>query len=226
MATACRVLARRGLVDGILGHVSLRVDDRHLLVRGRRPTERGLARTEPDDVRLVDVDGHAIEPHGEWDPPKELAIHTAVLAARPNAGAIVHAHPRHAVLCGLAGLPLRPVFGAYDIPATHLALGGVPVYDRAVLIRRADLAAEMLAAMGDRRVVLLRGHGITVEGDSVEQAVVRALDLEELCRITVELARLGAHVAEVSAADRAELPDLGGGFNDRMRWQALVAELE
>ncbi|MDQ1422962.1 MAG: 3,4-dihydroxyphthalate decarboxylase [Acidimicrobiaceae bacterium] len=225
VATACRILGRRGLVDGVLGHVSARVDATSLLVRCRGPEERGVALTEPTDIRLVDFDGNHLEASEGWHVPKELPIHTAVLRADAAAGAVVHAHPRSALLCGLARLPLAAVFGAYNIPALHLAAGGVPVYERSVLISRRELADEMVAAMGDRRVVLLRGHGITVAGDTVEQATVRAVDLEELCRVTVELAALGAHVDVVPERDRAELPDLGSAFNDQLHWQALVAEV-
>jgi ribulose-5-phosphate 4-epimerase/fuculose-1-phosphate aldolase len=224
VATACRILGRRRLVDGVLGHVSARVDADRLLVRCRGPEERGVALTEPHDIRLVDFDGNHLEPSDGWQVPKELPIHTGVLRADAAAGAVVHAHPRSALLCGLARLPLRPVFGAYNIPAMHMAAGGVPVYERSVLISRRELADEMVAAMGDRRVVLLRGHGITVAGDTVEQATARAVDLEELCRVTVELAALGAEVDTVPERDRAELPDLGSAFNDQLHWQALVAE--
>jgi 3,4-dihydroxyphthalate decarboxylase len=225
VATACRILGRRGLVDGVLGHVSARVGDDRLLVRCRGPRERGVARTDPDDIRLVDMAGNHLEDSAGWQVPKELPIHTAVLARHPDAHAVVHAHPPAALVCGLAGLPLRPVFGSYNIPALRLALDGVPVYPRSVLISRPELAAEMIAAMGERPIVVLRGHGITVAGDSVQQATGRALDLEELCRVTLELARLGAVVDPVPEADLAELPDLGSGFNDQLRWQSLVAEL-
>ncbi|MEU6698727.1 transposase [Pseudonocardia sp. NPDC046786] len=54
IATACRVLAARGLADGVLGHISMRVDAYRMLVRCRGPRERGLAFTEPTDVRLRD----------------------------------------------------------------------------------------------------------------------------------------------------------------------------
>jgi 3,4-dihydroxyphthalate decarboxylase len=226
VATACRILARHGLVSGVLGHVSVRVGDDHLLVRCRGPRERGLARTEPDDVRLLDLAGVPAEHSAGWDPPKELPIHTRLLAARPEVGAVVHAHPWAALLCGLAELELRPTIGAYNIPALRLATEGVAVYPRAVLIARDDLADEMVAAMGAHRACLLRGHGVTVAGTTVEQATVTALDLEELCRITLELARIGASPAEVSSTDRADLPDLGGAFNDGLRWRALVADLD
>ena len=224
VATACRILGRRGLVDGVLGHVSARGATTSCS-SAAADRERGVARTDPDDIRLVDMEGNHLEHSAGWQVPKELPIHTGVLARHPEANAVVHAHPPSALVCGLAGLALRPVFGSYNIPALRLALDGVPVYPRSVLISRSELAAEMLAAMGERPVVLMRGHGITVAGDSVEQATGRAIDLEELCRVTLELARLGAVVDPLPAADVAELPDLGTGFNDQLRWQSLVAEL-
>lgn len=225
VATACRVLAAQGLVDGILGHVSARVSDRELVVRCRGGSERGLAHTEPDDVWRVTLDGDAVDVPRGYSAPKELPIHTEVLRVRPDIGAVVHAHPPAALLCALADLPPRPVFGAYNIPAMRLALEGVPVFRRPVLITRRELAVEMLAAMKDRPVCILYGHGITAVAATVEQATVLAVNLEVLLRLTLELARLGARPPVVEECDLDELPDLGAAFNDRLAWQALVADL-
>jgi len=204
----------------------MRVDADRLLVRCRGPRERGVVLTEPEDVRLVDLAGNHVETSEGWQVPKELPIHTEVLRTRPEAAAVVHAHPRSVLIAGLAGLAPRAMFGAYNIPAMHLALGGVPVYERSVLISRPELAQEMLAAMGTRPACILRGHGITTVGASVEQATLTALDLELLCSVTLELARLGAAPPVVPETDQAELPDLGRAFNDGLRWRALVAELD
>lgn len=77
VTTACRVLAARGLADGFLGHVSLRVDRETLLVRCRGPYERGLAFTEPSDIRLVDLVGGAFTVDTAWR--HELArLHAAL----------------------------------------------------------------------------------------------------------------------------------------------------
>ena len=224
-ATSCRILADHGLAPGILGHVSLRVADDAMLVRGRSLSERGLARTEPGDIRLVSLDGRHLQPGDDWTTPAELPIHTTILRSRPGYNAVVHAHPPAAVICGLAGLALRPVFGAYNIPALRLALAGVPIYPRSVLIRRDSLAEEMLAALGDHRVCLLHGHGIVAVGETLQQATVAAVNLNELCSITLDLARLGAHAPAVPAADLAELPDLGDRFNDELTWRSLEADL-
>lgn len=222
VATACRVLAYEGLVEGILGHVSARLDGGRMLVRCRGLEERGLHATRPHEIRIVDFDGHGDELIGGWKAPSELPIHAELYRARPEVEAVVHAHPPAALLCGLAGLTPRPVFGAFNIPAMRLAVEGVPVYPRPVLITRAELAGDMVSAMAGHGVCLLVGHGITTVGDSVAQATVRAVNLNVLLAATVALARLGASPPDVSPEDLAELPDLGSRFNEELVWQALV----
>jgi len=224
VATACRVLARRGLVDGILGHVSARVAEDELVVRCRGAGERGLGNTRPGDVWRLDFDGGAVDLPDGYGPPNELPIHTELMRARPEVGAVIHAHPPAALLAGLAGLTPRPVFGAYNIPALRLALDGVPVFDDASLISTRELARELLAAMEGRPVCLMRGHGVTVAASTVAQATVLAVNLEALLSATVELARLGAEPRELTGAELDALPDLGSSFNDRLAWQALAAE--
>ncbi|NUR08120.1 MAG: class II aldolase/adducin family protein [Nocardioidaceae bacterium] len=225
VAQACRVLALAGLTEDILGHVSVRVDDDTMLLRCRGPHEQGLLHTTPDDVREVRLDGTG-DPGDGYRAPHEASIHAELLRARPEVRAVVHAHPRHAVLAELAGLPLRPVFGAYHIPAYRLAVDGVPVYPRSVLVSTPALGRELAAAMGESDQCMLHGHGIAVVGTSVQQAVLRALALEELARWTVELTGLGASPPDVPPEDRRELPDLGIELNDRTMWRHHLARLE
>jgi len=227
VAEACRVLAARGLAEGFLGHVSLRVDDERLLVRCRGPRERGLAWTTAEDIHLVDLDGR---PGGEseldgWTPPNELPLHTEVLRTRPEVIAVVHAHPVATVAADLAGLGIRPVVGAFDIPGSKLAAGGVPVYGRGVLIRNRTLAAEMTAAMGDRPVVLLRGHGLTSAGSSVAEAVLNAVSVDRIARLSLTVASAGGNPTDLPAEDMAELPDLGRGLNHATAWRHELARL-
>src|SRR5262245_10372685 len=56
MARACRIMAQRGLVEDVLGHVSLRVAADRVLLRCRGPREQGLRFTVPEDIRLVALD--------------------------------------------------------------------------------------------------------------------------------------------------------------------------
>jgi ribulose-5-phosphate 4-epimerase/fuculose-1-phosphate aldolase len=225
VALACRVLAHAGLAEDVLGHVSARLDPERMLVRCRGPHDRGLLFTRDDDVRIVDLDGGG-ELDGGYAVPNELPIHAELMRARPEVQSVVHAHPPSVLVAGLSGVPLRPVFGAYNIPAFRMAADGVAVYPRAVLVRTPELARDMVEATAGADVCVLRGHGATATGDSVQQAVVRMLNLEALARVSLELARLGAEVPDLPAEDRAELPDLGSAFNDQSVWRHHVGRLE
>jgi ribulose-5-phosphate 4-epimerase/fuculose-1-phosphate aldolase len=229
VADACRVLAARGLADGFLGHVSLRVDEQRLLIRCRGPQERGLAFTTDADIRLVDLDGApgaAGELDGGYAPPNELPLHAEVLRTRPEVTAVVHAHPPDVVAADLAGIAIRPIVGAFDIPATRLAADGVPVYPRGVLVRDRRLAKEMVAAMGERPVVVLRGHGLTSAADSVEAAVLQAVGVDGLARMALRVVSAGGTLVDLPAEDMAELPDLGAGFNTGTAWRHELARLQ
>jgi ribulose-5-phosphate 4-epimerase/fuculose-1-phosphate aldolase len=226
VAQACRILALQGLAEDVLGHVSVRTGPAGLLIRCRGPAERGLLFTTPADVHPVPLDGSPAVLPGGYAVPSELPIHTELLRRRPEVQAVVHAHPPSVITADLAGLALRPVVGAYNNPATRLAFGGVPVYPRGVLIRRAELAAEMAAAMGDAPACVLRGHGVTTTGASVAQAVLSAINLESLARIMLGVARAGAQPADLPDEDIADLPDLGATLNEQYLWQYHLARLE
>lgn len=227
LAQACRVLAARGVSDGILGHVSLRVDDSRLLVRCRGRSERGLAWTEPSDIRLVTHDGKA-GASGEldgWSVPAELALHTEILRARPDLNAVVHAHPPAAVAADLAGLSLLPIVGAFDIPGSVLVAGGVPVYRRSVLVRDVPLGREVADVLGQRHAAVLRGHGIVTGAGSAAEAVLRAIALDRIARLSLAIAQAGATPASIPEADQAQLPDLGATFNLSTAWRHELARL-
>jgi ribulose-5-phosphate 4-epimerase/fuculose-1-phosphate aldolase len=229
VANACRVLGARGLAEDVLGHISLRTGPDRMLVRCRGPQEEGLFLTRPDDVREVALDGSPVDGDLQgWAVPNELPIHAEILRARPDVDAVVHCHPPSVLLAGLEDVPLRPVFGAYNIPAARLALEGVPVYPRSVLVRRPELGREVAAALGPASVLVLRGHGIATVGSgphAVEQAVGRALALDVLARVSVDCARLGGSAEVMPPEDVAELPDLGGSFNDVMLFRHHLARL-
>jgi ribulose-5-phosphate 4-epimerase/fuculose-1-phosphate aldolase len=228
IAQACRVLAARGLADGILGHVSMRVDTRRLLVRCRGPQERGLAFTTDADIRLVDLDGQEGAPgelDGGYGPPNELPLHTEVLRTRADVAAVVHAHPPDVVAADLAGIAIRPIVGAFDIPGTRLAAGGVPVHPRGVLVRDRRLAAEMVASMRDRPVVVLRAHGLTSAAPGVEQAVLQSVSVDQLARLSLRVVGAGGTLVDLPDADMAELPDLGAAFNNATAWRHELARL-
>lgn len=227
LALGCQVAAARGLVDGILGHLSLRVADDRLLIRCRSYDDAGLAFTRPSDIRLIGFDGSA-GAAGELDGyrvPNELPIHTETLRAAPDHQAVAHLHPPAVVAADLAGITLRPIYGAYDIPGARLTRGGVPVYQRAVLIATTALGAEMVAAMRGRPVLICRGHGIVSAAATVQQAVLQAISVNEVAAMSLQVRAAGGALRDIDERDFADLPDLGAQFAVDAVWRHEVARL-
>ena len=228
VAQGCRVAAARGLVEGILGHLSLRVDDDHLLIRCRSDADAGVAFTRPSDVRLIEFDGSA-GTSGELDGyrvPNELPIHVETMLADSRHRAVAHLHPPAVVAADLAGIAIRPIYGAYDIPGAWLARRGVPIYKRAVLIRNSQLGKEMVAAMRGGPVVICRGHGITSAAPSIQEAVLQAISLDTLARMSLRVRAAGGTLRDIDDSDWDDLPDLGSGFNTEAAWRHEVARLD
>jgi 3,4-dihydroxyphthalate decarboxylase len=225
VAMACRVLAATGLSEHVLGHVSARLTDDTLLVRCRGPRERGLAFTTPDDVHRVSFDGTGAA--DGWSPPNELPLHVEPMRRHPAVTAVVHAHPPAVVAATVARLPWLPIVGSYDIPAARLAADGIPEWPRSALVRRAELAQELLDHMDPRPVCVLRGHGLlsVATGDpmtAVAAAVVQAFAVDSLARMMLRVASTGSELLPIPEADLAELPDLGGHLNVETMWRHLL----
>lgn len=219
IAIGCRILAHAGLAEDVLGHVSVRVDDDTILVRARGPAEAGLLFSSPTDVIACSLAAGAPLAANGYSPPNELPIHLACYRSDPALASVVHVHPPWVIAADLAGIPLLPMVGAYNIPATRLAADGIAVYPRGVLIDTDELGQEMAAAMAGRPVCVLRGHGVTVTGATLEQAVARALAVDSLARMACRVASLGAVVQSLPEEDLMQLPDLGPGFNDEQLWR-------
>ncbi|WP_206477127.1 class II aldolase/adducin family protein [Microbacterium sp. KRD172] len=222
LAEACRIIANAGLAEDILGHVSLRTDA-GIAIRCRGPQENGLLFTSPDDIHEV-IPGVTLD--GGYKVPNELPIHAEVLRARPDVNAVVHAHAPFVIAADLAGIELRPVVGAYNMPAMRMAAGGVPTYPRSLLINTDELGREVAEAIGDVPVLVMRGHGVVTVGETVEQAVVRALNIEILARMLVRASARGPVDFEVSPEDMAAMPDLGSAFNDGFVWRYQRSRLQ
>ena len=90
----------------------------------------------------------------------------------------------------------------------------MPIWPRAALIRTDRLAGEMADALGDRPVVVLRGHGLVSVASgppetAVPRAVLQALAADTLARTSLAVLQAGGTPRPVDDADLAELPDLG-----------------
>jgi ribulose-5-phosphate 4-epimerase/fuculose-1-phosphate aldolase len=202
LVAANRILYDQGVVDGF-GHVSARHDTepaRFLLARSMAP---GLVTA--DDIMKFDLDGDALDPRGRTL-YVERFIHSEIYKAYPKINAIVHSHSPSIIPFGATNVPLRPIYhmssflGA-GIPIFEIREAGGPATD--MLIRNPDLGAALARKLGTSAVVLMRGHGNVVVGDSVKQVVFRAIYTEINARLEAEALRLGQSEVNFLNAEEA-----------------------
>src|SRR5215203_4719137 len=205
VALACRVLAMMGLVKEATGHVSARIPGTdELLIRARGYEETGLMFTRPEDIIRADFDGKTTETREGVSLPQEFPIHGEIFKARPEVMCVVHAHPPAILRCGLAGIEMKPIFGAFDPASSMIAANGIPVYPRSITVTGPALAHDMMAIMGDKQVCLMYGHGITAVGTSVGAAAVRSIKMEALAEICWDVSAR-APLRDISDEDKEHL---------------------
>ncbi|PKO34709.1 MAG: class II aldolase [Betaproteobacteria bacterium HGW-Betaproteobacteria-7] len=181
IATA-RALQPAGLNRGTAGNVSVRHGDGFYIT----PTGMPYPALVADDIPLMGLDG---SPTGRRKPSSEWRFHRDLYAARPEVGAVLHAHSPFAV--SLACL-------RRDIPPFHYMIarfGGdtIRCADYAIF-GSAELSAAALAAMAGRQGCLLANHGLLVAGRDLDEALALAIELEELCEQYWRACQLGQPV--------------------------------
>ena len=197
-----QLLVMTGSMGDMTGHVFVRIPETdEFLARCRNGTDVSPAYVHPGALKRVKLDGSAAEDLGDYRMAPERHIATAVMTARPDVGCVIHAHPPAQVLCSITGVELRPIVGAQNIGGSLAVLGGVPVYPRSILISDHDIGNTMLSFMGARDILLLAAHGNVVAGRTVEEATVRAIQLENLARMLWQVAAAGMKAPDLSPQD-------------------------
>ena len=190
----CRRLWERGLIAGPDGNVSLRLGPDRLLV-----TPSGGAKVDvaADDLLEVDLAGHVLAGAGRAS--SELAMHLAIYRARPDVGAIVHAHPPTATGFAVAGETLPDGV----LPELICQMGAVALVPYSTPGTPAA-AAALAPYLSGHHAFLLANHGATTVGATLDEAHRRMESLEHAARILLA-ARLLGRVTPLTDEQRAAL---------------------
>jgi 3-hydroxy-2-methylpyridine-4,5-dicarboxylate 4-decarboxylase len=206
LATCTRILAMQGMI-GLFGHVSAyQSETKTVFITPGMGSDKATLR--PDDMVATDLDGKPLA--GKEGPPVEWPIHTAIHGARADALAIAHLHTPYATLFTIAKRKFQPVTLQGAIFAD-----GVPFYPEAQLITTPERGEKLLKTIGNKRAVLLRGHGIVVAGANLQEVLYTSLVLEDDTKKSWQAASLGevgtieeeecrAFGAEIALARRAQ----------------------
>lgn len=184
--TYAHALHARGWVANHDGNVSARLSPGGDFVI--TPTAISKRVVSREALAICGPDGAPSPANGKARPPSEVALHALAYRARPDVGAVIHAHPVQASAFALVGRAIEPVV----MPEIVVSLGPrIPVLPTA-LPKDPALGAALTAALADVDVVLLGGNGVLAVGDDLEQAYLRVELVEHYARILEAAMRLGA----------------------------------
>jgi len=189
LVLANRIIYDQGVVDG-MGHVSVRhnaLPNAFLLSANRAP---GLVRRA--DIVAYDLDGQALVADAPR-PYLERFIHAEIYRARPDVNAVVHSHSPNVIPFSITRTPLKPVFHMAGFLGSGAGFFEIreAAGDTDMLIREPYLGQALARSLGGHTCVLMRGHGSTVVGSSLEQAVYRAVYMESNAKIQLQANGLG-----------------------------------
>ena len=181
LVAVARRMNASGLNQGTSGNLSARIPGGLLITPSSLPYDL----MEPRDLVAIDLKGWPLEDGGRR-PSSEWRLHADVLAARPELQAVLHCHPIHgtALACHDKGIPpfhyMTAVAGGDDIRCAPYATFGTE-----------ELSRFTVEAMADRKACLLARHGLVSAGDSLDQALAIAVEVETLARMYLQALQLG-----------------------------------
>lgn len=181
-----RLLYDRGYVVANDGNISVRMGDRLLVT----PSGVGKGRMTPDMLVLCDLQGEPLPcDRSGRHPSSEVKMHCRVYRERPDAGAVVHAHPVHATAYAICRRPL----GAAYLPEMVLSFGEIPVADFAMLSTD-EVPESIMPYVHDHDGLLLANHGALAWGTDLWAAFDRLETIEHTARIYAQVEALGGGV--------------------------------
>lgn len=185
----CKEMYRIGLVRGTSGNVSARDPETGLIAI--KPSGVPYDDMKLEDIVVIDLERNIVE--GSRKPSSEVPMHTQVYKERKDVNGIVHTHSLYATAFASVGR---------EIPALNImsvAIGGsVPVAEYATPGSE-ELGREAVRAIGDRKAVLLKNHGVLAIGATLSSAFGVAIRVEEFAHMSFVAFQIGDPISLTAA---------------------------
>ncbi len=210
LAAAFRLTADNDWHEGVANHFSLAVspDGKQFLMN---PRNRHFSLVRASELMLLDADDRTTMEAPNAPEASAWSIHGAIHRLHPNARCVMHVHPTYATaLAGLKDPTIRPIDQVtarfYNNVAYDLEFGG---------IAEGEAEGERIAAaLGNRRIMMMGNHGVSVVGDTVARAFDDLYHLERACRTMVLAYSTGQPLNEMPHVLADQVRDEWAGFID------------
>ena len=197
-----RLLYDRGYVAANDGNISVKVAENRLLIT---PSGVSKGRMTPEMLLVTDMDGTVIE--GDRHPTSEGKMHLEVYRGRPDANAVVHAHPPVSTAFAVRREGLETPYLAELVAG----LGQVPCTDAFAMLSTEEVPESVVPYLPDHNALLLANHGALTWGGELWEAFDRMEVVEHTAKIFLNLRLLGGGVP-LTAEEVSRLLSLRGMY--------------
>ncbi|MEO6896011.1 MAG: class II aldolase/adducin family protein [Caldimonas sp.] len=216
LAACYRVFDHLGWTELVFNHITVRVPgDRPAYLIN--PFGLNYREVTPRNLIKVGLDGVALEPTEHLVNRAGFVIHSAVHAARSDAHCIMHTHTTAgmAVACKQAGLGHDDFYGAelFGDVAYH-SFEGITVHE--------DEGPRLVTSLADKRILILRNHGMLVVGGDVFNAFRWMWTLQRACEVQVAAAALPGQDIPLSDEVRRTCARDARDFEPRDRLERML----
>jgi ribulose-5-phosphate 4-epimerase/fuculose-1-phosphate aldolase len=198
LAAAHRLAVVDNLNEGTWNHFSLMLPDNpeHMLIT---PGDTHWSQIKASDLVVMGPNAEIIAGAGK---PNDAAwiIHYPVHVARPDALCLLHVHTPYATALGMRKDCKLDTRSSQQAAMFHDDVAYFDVFDG--VLREAEEGERMAAALGAKRILILRNHGVLVAAPTVARAYLDLYTLERACMFQllamgdgVELNRIPEDVA-------------------------------
>ena len=224
LAACYRLVALFGWDDLIFTHISARVPgpEHHFLIN---PYGLLFSEITASSLIKVDLDGRKVADSPHEVNPAGFTIHSAVHAAREDAQCVLHVHSVNGVAVSAQAEGVLPL-SQHSI----FVLSSLAYHDYEGVALNEDEKPRLVRALGDRRFLMLRNHGLLTVGASVAEAFVAMYFFETTCMIQVRAQAGGGELIRLSPAlvanAQAQFRQVTRGAGGTLAWPALLRRLD
>ncbi|MCX7858263.1 MAG: class II aldolase/adducin family protein [Deltaproteobacteria bacterium] len=193
---AHRIIYMMGLAeDSTRGHITAKSDDGLYYIK---PWGTAFEKVTAKEMQGLDIEGNLVDGRGRVHSEKYL--HLEIYRARKDVGAIVHVHPFYSIILSTLFDGKLSTIAQQSVPFT----GKIPIFVSPELIQTKELGQAVAKTLGDAPLLLMKNHGITVVGKTLEEAVVLAIHFEQAAKYHLYAHKFGKP-SEMSHEDAQKL---------------------
>ena len=170
-------LLKEGLVARTWGNVSIRVNERQMVIT---PSGRKYEELTPNDMVLVDI--YTLKYEGSIKPSSELKLHCQVYKNRPNINSVIHTHQMYASIVAAAQKDVEVLQKEHQLILGATVIKAAPY----ALPNTKKITVETENAIEQSNAALMANHGVVCIGTDLENAFEVARNLEKACEVFIE----------------------------------------